>query len=288
MFADPVVVTLAGLGVVLELAFVVLLPLELVGLWRRRALTRARAKEMLGNLGPFALLALTEGAAVAWVTLVYVAVAVAIPWSIPTDVGTAVAAVVLVDFVYYWDHRLGHRVRALWAASHAVHHGSPVYDQTVGFRISFVDGFLTPLWYLPLVLAGFAPGLVAAALLVVIGYQQWIHTELVGRLRWLDPWLNTPSNHRVHHASQGPYLDRNYGGILIVWDRLFGTYAPEVEAPRYGLTVPVGSVHPWPVHVAELRRLVRALRATPRWRERWAILWRGPEWIAPSTTAVDR
>jgi sterol desaturase/sphingolipid hydroxylase (fatty acid hydroxylase superfamily) len=182
--------------------------------------------------------------------------------------------------MYYWDHRAAHRNRAYWALAHSVHHSSPQFDQTTGLRVSFVDGFVSPWFYVPVVLAGFDPLLVGGCLAVIIGWQQWLHTEAIDRLPWLDPWLNTPSNHRVHHGVQARYQDVNYGAILMLWDRAFGTYVAESprEPRRYGITHPIASTHPLEVHLAEARRLWRDLAATPDWRTRLARLWHAPDW----------
>jgi len=118
----------------------------------------------------------------------------------------------------------------------------------------------------------------AACLGFILGYQQWLHTEAIGRLPWLDGWLNTPSNHRVHHGSQAQYLDKNYGAVLMIWDRVFGSYQPEVEAVRYGLTEAISSSHPVRVHLHEALRLLRDLNQAGDWRTRWLLLWKPPGW----------
>jgi len=115
---------------------------------------------------------------------------------------------------------------------------------------------------------------------VMLAYQQWLHTETIGRLGWFDRVFNSPANHRVHHGSQDVYLDKNYGGILILWDRLFGTWEPEREQPVYGLTTPIGSSHLWTVHTAEAKALWRDLRAARSWRDRLRLV------IAPPGTVV--
>lgn len=272
-------------GTAMGAALAVLLPVELWRRWRAGRLDRAAVLEMLACASPLLPTLLATGAVIAWVTAVYAAAASIAPWRIPTNGATALLALLVVDFLYYWDHRCAHRVRPYWAFCHSVHHSSPQYDQTVGLRISFLDGFVSPWFYVPAVLIGFDPLLVLGAFVVILGYQQWIHTEAIGSLPWLDGWLNTPANHRVHHGTQPQYLDRNYGAVLMVWDRLFGTYAREEEAPRYGLTKPLGSTHPWRVHTAELTRLGRDLLRTRRWRDRLARLWRGPAW-EPSPRAT--
>ncbi|MDX2092823.1 MAG: sterol desaturase family protein [Kofleriaceae bacterium] len=282
---STILTVLFAAAAILAGAFLVILPIELIWLRRRGALTWARLKEMLASASPTAIALLVEGVSVALALAVFGAVAELSPWEIPITWWSALLGLIAVDFLYYWDHRAGHRIRLYWAVSHSVHHSSPHYDQTTGLRVSFVDGFIAPLFYWPLALIGFPPILIVAVFAVSIAYQQWIHTEAIGKLRWLDPWLNTPSNHRVHHGSQPGYLDKNYGGVLMIWDRLFGTYTAETEPVRFGLTRPIESANPWVVHTAELTRLAKDLQAsTPA--VAWSRLWRGPEWCAPARPPV--
>lgn len=250
------------LSLVLAIApFFVLLPLELVRRAKRAPIDRGLISEQLASASPLLPTLLTSGAVAGFVTSLFSWAQAQAPWHIASRPVSALACLLLVDFLYYWEHRLSHRIRVLWAVSHSVHHSSPLLDQTTGLRVSFIDGFVSPWFYLPAVLIGFEPKLVIACFLLMVGYQQWLHTELVGRLPRFDRIFNSPANHRVHHAMQAQYLDKNYGGILIVWDRLFGTYEPEAEPPRYGLTTPIGSANPLRVHAAEAVVLLRDLRA---------------------------
>jgi alkylglycerol monooxygenase len=183
-------------------------------------------------------------------------------------------AFVAVDFIYYWWHRASHRMNLLWAA-HVVHHQSEDFNLAVALR----QGVLTPVTFtpfvLPLALLGIPPLIYATAGALNTLYQFWIHTELVGRLGPLEQVLNTPSHHRVHHARDPQYLDRNYAAVFIVWDRLFGTYAPERERPRYGITRPLRSFNALWAQVQPLAELAALARAAPRWRDRLAV------WLAP-------
>lgn len=267
------------LATALSALFVVFLPLELWRRYRAGRLDRRSVREMLASASPLVPTLLTGPLVLAFIAGLYATAHAITPLRLPTTWGTAALALLLVDFLYYWDHRAAHRVRAYWAISHSVHHSSWQYDQTTAFRISFVDGFLSPWFYVPAVLLGFHPMLVAACLGLILAYQQWLHTESVGRLGWLDSVFNTPSNHRAHHAVQPQYLDRNYGAVLIVWDRLFGTYAREHETPVYGLTEQIGSAHPWRVHATEAVKLWRDLKRAPDGRTRWALLWKPPGWV---------
>ncbi|UXI69869.1 sterol desaturase family protein [Tahibacter amnicola] len=265
--------------------FALLLPLELWRYHRQRRLDAGAWKELGASASAVIPSLLVAPLVVAFITALFTIAAALAPWRIPVNLPTCLLALVAVDFLYYWDHRVAHRVRLIWAAAHSVHHSSPLYNQTVGLRVSFVDGFTSPWFYVPAVLAGFDPVVVASAFGLMLGYQQWLHTEAIGRLPLLDGWLNTPSNHRVHHGVQPQYIDRNYGGIFMLWDRLFGTYAPEAEPVRYGLTEPIGSANPLTVHGAEAAKLWRDLRAVPGWRDRLALLVNPPGWRAGTSTS---
>jgi sterol desaturase/sphingolipid hydroxylase (fatty acid hydroxylase superfamily) len=265
-------------AIALSCAIALLLPVELWHLRRRGKLDRMRILEMLASASPLLPTLLVSGVVAAFILALYGGAAALAPFEIPITWWSSLLCVLAVDFMYYWDHHVAHENRTYWALAHSVHHSSPAYDQTTGLRISFVDGFISPWFYVPIVLIGFDPMHVLACFGFILGYQQWLHTETIGRLPRLDPWLNTPSNHRVHHGVQAQYQDRNYGAVLILWDRLFGTYEPEGETVRYGITHPIGSVNPIAVHGVEALRLWRDLRATPRWRDRLRRLWHRPDW----------
>lgn len=257
-------------------AIAIFLPLELWQLHRKGRLTWAYVREMGASISPLVPTLLTAGVVTAFIFGLYGIAAGFQLWTIPVTPWTTLAALILVDFIYYWDHRLAHRVRLYWAVAHSVHHSSSQFDQTTALRVSFMDGFISPWFYVPLVLAGFDPLVVLGCFGVMLAYQQWIHTESIGRLGWLDAVFNTPSNHRVHHGSQPQYLDRNYGGIFIIWDRLFGTYAAEEAPVIYGLTTPLGTSNPVTVHVAEAVNLLRDLLKSRSGREVWSRLFDPP------------
>jgi alkylglycerol monooxygenase len=183
-------------------------------------------------------------------------------------------AFVFVDVVYYGWHRLSHEVNLMWAA-HAVHHQSEDYNLAVALRQSILTSFTSLPFYFPMAFLGVPT--VAYATMVAFStlYQFWIHTELVGDLGVLEWFLNTPSHHRVHHAVNPQYLDRNYGAILIVWDRLFGTFAREEEAPIYGTTKPIASFNPAWAQVQAWFEIAGKARPLPRRRDRLRM------WIAP-------
>jgi len=181
------------------------------------------------------------------------------------------------DLAYYWFHRVSHENRVFWA-SHVVHHSSEHYNLSTALRQTWVPMTYLPFW-LPLLLAGFAPWMVLLAQSWSLIYQFGLHTERIGRLPWpLEAVLNTPSHHRVHHGANEQYLDRNYGGILIIWDRVFGTYEPEGERVRYGLTTNIETFHPVRVAFHEYIALWHDVRRAATWRERAGHVWHGPGW----------
>src|SRR2546422_7727068 len=152
-------------------------------------------------------------------------------------------ALVFYDFCYYWLHRMSHESALLWAA-HVVHHQSQHYNLSTALRQPSTDLLLGWIFYLPLALAGVPPVLFGIVALVDLLYQFWVHTEQIGKLGWFDRWFCSPSNHRVHHAVNDDYLDKNYGGVLILWDRLFGSFKEESEPCVYGTRSPLDSWDP--------------------------------------------
>ena len=200
------------------------------------------------------------------------------PLRLPMDAWWAwVLVFFLDDFFYYWYHRTHHTIRIFWA-SHVVHHSSEFYNLSTALRQPWTPMSSLPYW-LPLALLGVPPWAILLQQSVSLLYQFFIHTERVGRL-WapVELVMNTPSHHRVHHASNPGYLDKNFGGILIVWDRLFGTFEPEVERVRYGLTKNIETFHPVKVAFGEFGAIWRDVRAASSWHDRWGYLFRGPGW----------
>lgn len=164
-------------------------------------------------------------------------------FTLPTDViWVWVGALVAYDFIYYWVHRCGHEVNAMWAA-HQVHHSSEWFNLSTALRQTSTGAFLGFPFYLPMAIAGVPPVVFGTVALIDLLYQYWVHTELVRKLGWVDRVFVTPSNHRVHHGQNDYCIDRNYGGIFIIWDRLFGSYAEERddEPVVYGVRKPLSS-----------------------------------------------
>jgi sterol desaturase/sphingolipid hydroxylase (fatty acid hydroxylase superfamily) len=197
------------------------------------------------------------------------------------DLGTGPMAVALAvfawDFIYYWNHRLMHESRFLWAI-HVVHHSSEHYNLSTALRQPVADAFGTFLPYSVLTLAGVRPELISTARGVNLLYQYWIHTDTIRRIGPFETVLNTPSHHRVHHGSNHQYLDRNHGSILIVWDRLFGTFEPEGAPVIYGLTKNINTFNPIRVATHEHTSMLRDVADSRSWRERLSHVLRGPGW----------
>lgn len=187
-----------------------------------------------------------------------------IPWAKTQAWPQWVVMFLLIDLAYYFFHRSSHRVNIFWA-THIVHHNSEEYNLTVALRQGPLQKFASMLFYLPLALIGFPPGPVYLARSINTLYQFWIHSRLIPKLGPLEYIFNTPSHHRIHHARDDRYLDKNFAGTFIIWDRLFGTFVEEVEEPHYGVLRPVESFNPlwsvfhWWQHIVKMVRQGKGL-----------------------------
>lgn len=182
-----------------------------------------------------------------------------------------------VDFCYYWFHRASHEVNLLWAA-HVVHHQSEDLNLAVALRQAVFQPLLSWVFYLPLALVGFSAVMFGTVLALSTLYQFWIHTRLVGRLGPLEWFLNTPSHHRVHHGRNPRYIDKNHGAVLIIWDRLFGTFQVEDEEVVYGITEPLGSFNPVFANFHYFGSLLEDARSAERLRDRARVWFMRPGW----------
>lgn len=190
-------------------------------------------------------------------------------------------AFVLDDFAYYWIHRFGHRMRWMWAA-HVIHHSSQHYNLTTALRQTWTGQF-TPgfLFKVPLFLMGIEPAIVFFVAGLNLIYQFWIHTEAIDRMpRWFEAVMNTPSHHRVHHANNPKYLDANYAGVFIIWDKMFGTYIPEDrnEPCRYGLVRDLGTFNPLRVATHEWVGIFKDMWHAKSWKHKALFLLAPPGW----------
>lgn len=196
----------------------------------------------------------------------------------PAGAASWVAVFVLVDLAYYWSHRLSHEINVLWAG-HVVHHSSEEYNLAVALRQSGLHGLFTWVFYMPLAVLGIPWELFVTCYSLNLVYQFWIHTRAVGSLgAWTEWVLNTPSHHRVHHGVNPRYQDTNYGGVFITWDRLFGTFQPEVEEPVYGITKPLRSWNPLWANVHVFWDLMRNVAGARTLHEAWLYVFGPPGW----------
>ena len=183
------------------------------------------------------------------------------------------------EFSYYWFHRTSHECRLFWA-SHVVHHSSQRYNLGTALRQTWTGSFMGFVFWLWMPLVGFPPMMILTMQAISLLYQFWIHTEVVRTIGPLEAVLNTPSHHRVHHASNPKYIDRNHGGTLIVWDRAFGSFEPEdmVDPPQYGLTKNIHTYNPFRIAFHEWVDMARDVRRAPGWRNKLRYVFGRPGW----------
>ncbi|HEY6453004.1 MAG TPA: sterol desaturase family protein [Steroidobacteraceae bacterium] len=244
-------------------------------------------REMLASLGVYAMRIPAR-----LVTPLVVGPLAYLVWScriatVPLNTLWGVALLFLgVELAYYWMHRCSHEIRWMWA-SHVVHHTPQHIHLASAFRLGVTE-LLSGNWlfHMPLYFLGFSPLAVGAVMAINLSYQFWLHTDILGTFGPLEWVFNTPSHHRVHHASNREYLDRNYGGMLIIWDRLFGTFAAEQpQTPiRYGLVHPTGSLNPVRIAFHEWIAMARDVGRADCWRERLIQLF-GPPGRSLAATA---
>lgn len=227
---------------------------EYVGLRRSNRLTADWKCESLWSLGQLLPNGLTTFLmAPVWASIYFSAEQFAVT-SLPISGLSILLAFLAADLSYYWEHRCGHLLRFIWAAYHGVHHTSSRYGVAAAYRVSFVNHFLAAAFYLPWILLGLNPKLVLAMQLIVFHYQAWLHSSRIGRLGWLDNWFNTPANHRMHHSRDSRHRYCNFGAVLMIWDRIFGSYA----APETGVEFGIAGASPvrrwWQMYLQPFRR----------------------------------
>ncbi|MGW4123567.1 sterol desaturase family protein [Nocardia sp. NPDC004711] len=203
------------------------------------------------------------------------------PWHLPTGAWWSwVLLTVVLDLLFYLNHRFSHRVRIGWAA-HQAHHSSEYFNFGTALRQKW-NPWSEAVFWAPLPLLGFAPWTIYIAFTLNLIYQFFTHTETIGKL-WapIEFVFNTPSHHRVHHGSDPEYLDKNYAGILIIWDRMFGTFRPEMHRPTYGLTKPVGTYNLLKLQYHEYGNIIRDVRAADGYRNKLGYIFAPPGWRPP-------
>ena len=201
---------------------------------------------------------------------------------------TWISALLLYDFCYYWVHRTGHEINILWA-SHVVHHSSEEFNLSTALRQSSSGFFFRWMFYIPLALLGYPVKVFIVVGLIDLLYQYWVHTQLIGKLGWLEWVVVTPSNHRVHHGQNDYCIDKNYGGVFSIWDRMFGTYAAERddEKPVYGIRKPLQSWNPLWANLHHFVHIFKQLRSTNNWRHRLMFIFAKPSWTPEKEDATE-
>ena len=199
-------------------------------------------------------------------------------WDIPSNWYTLIILFVATDFAYYWAHRMSHEINLFWSG-HVVHHQSEDYNLSVALRQSSFQVIWTSAFYFPLAIIGFRPIDFALMAALTTLYQFWIHTELIGKMGFIEKFMVTPSHHRVHHGRDPKYIDRNHGGAFIIWDMMFGTYQEEEETPTYGITSPVRSWNPVWANFSHYKIMVHEMNQVSGPIDKIKYLFYKPGWL---------
>lgn len=260
--------------------FLLLIGIEfLVGHVRGR--NTYRVNDALNSIGLGILSQLTGVFAKLMTVGIYTAVFAHVSlWQLPADaLWVWLVGLLAYDFCYYWQHRLGHTVSLFWA-SHVVHHQSEDYNLSTALRQTSGGWVANWIFYLPMAVLGFPPLVFGVVALIDLLYQYWVHTQQIGKLGWFDRWFCAPSNHRVHHAVNDKYLDKNYGGIFIVWDRLFGSFIEEDDAEPcvYGTRAPLQSWNPLWANLQIYWDLAKDSWRARSWADKLRVWAKHPGW----------
>jgi sterol desaturase/sphingolipid hydroxylase (fatty acid hydroxylase superfamily) len=233
----------SGPRIVIGLAFIFLITLEV--LWSQRKGRPVHDwKESVANLSILIGTQISKAMFLGWQLLVLTMAAQFQLFHWDSGILTFVATFFLVDFFYYWQHRIMHETKIFWAF-HLVHHSGQKMNLTTSFRLNWLSPLITAFFFIPVVLLGAPIVYVIASLGINLLFQFFLHTTAIGKLGWLEGVINTPSAHRVHHGSNPEYLDKNYGGVLMIWDRFFGSYASETIEVDYGVTTGPAGYNPF-------------------------------------------
>lgn len=239
------------------------LAFEIIRLFIKKQMSWNNAGDMVTNFVTlFAHVSIIFFTATLYLSLMYKIYPNHILTMLPNNPWFIGICILLADFAYYWEHRAAHRIGLGWA-THTVHHSSPYYNISVAYRHGPLDAIFGLPFLLPLVFIGFDPILVLFSASIVQLYQTILHTDSIGKLpKFFEAIMNTPFHHRVHHGSNIQYLDKNYAGILIIWDKLFGTFEEEKEKVVYGVLPPIHSVNPFIVYFHGFSRLFAKMHKT--------------------------
>lgn len=209
-----------------------------------------------------------------------------VPWSIPPTWWSYILCIIAIDFCRYWAHRVAHENR-FWWATHVTHHNGEKYNWSVSFRLSWVQ-HMKFIFFIPAIAMGFHPVVFFICHQIEVLYQFWIHTEYIRKLpKPIEYIFTTPSHHRVHHAINDKYIDKNYGSTFIIWDRMFGTFQPEEEQAIYGITKPVGSYNPITLVFHEWKDIAKDLSKAKSWKEGRRLLFGRPSELAKEKELIE-
>ncbi len=198
------------------------------------------------------------------------------PWQLdPSAVWVWILCFLLVDFLYYWDHRLGHELNILWSF-HNIHHSSEHFHLAVASRLSWIEESYRWIFLAPAALVGIPIPVILLTKLFHRYYQFWVHSDYIGKLGWFEIVFVTPSQHRVHHGRNPEYIDKNYGGVLAIWDRLFGTFVEEQAPVSYGLIEQIQTLNPLKIQIIGWQKLAKEMNQSSSWSARWKLLWSPP------------
>ncbi len=272
--------------------FFLLIAIE-VWVARRRGLTLYRLKDSLTsiNIGLISEFTKAIGGVVSVVMFLLISKNFgAFEWDVKNPL-TWISALILYDFCYYWVHRTGHEINIMWA-SHVVHHSSEEFNLSTALRQSSTGFLFRWMFYIPLALLGYPVQVFIVVGLIDFLYQYWVHTQLIGKLGWMEKIFVTPSNHRVHHGQNDYCIDKNYGGIFCIWDRMFGTYADERddEKPVYGIRKPIASWNPLWANFHHFVQIWQQVKSTPGWRNKLMYVFAKPSWtpeVADTTAKFE-
>lgn len=240
---------------------------------------KRRWKDSLANLSIFIINQLLEKTIIGSIGIIcLIPIYNAFPTQLPINIYTWLLAFFAADFTYYWMHRLEHKYRIFWA-SHSVHHSSEDYNLTIAMRLSIVEGLFEWIFLIPMILIGFSPFQAIVSLILVAQFQTWIHTERIKKLGWLDEVFNTPSVHRVHHGSNRKCLDKNYGGVFIIWDKLFGTFQREDEKVIYGLTQNIKTNNPITINFIEYKNIWNDVKRSNSLTDKLKVIFGRTGWV---------
>lgn len=199
------------------------------------------------------------------------------PFQIPSNLGTWLIGLVIFDFIAYWFHRLSHEINIFWAA-HIVHHQSEELNFTTVFRVSFFAVMFRSLFFIWMPFAGFDAFSILTFGVFLAGYQFLTHSRMIGKLGILEKFMTTPSHHRVHHGRNAQYMDHNYGHVLIIWDKMFGTFVPEEEEPEYGITSGFESNSAMNAQVSYWKDLITRAKRASKISDKIKVFIKGPSW----------